>query len=88
MQITLEITPEAQAELSRQAAISGRGPEAHAATLLLEALHVPLPGQLPAPGDGVTFGQRLVEVCAMISGMTEDIDFSRDPSTWRPLDLS
>ena len=88
MQITLEITPEAQAELSRRAAISGRGPEVHAATLLEEALHVPLPSQLPELVDGVTFGQRLVAVCAMISGLTEDVDFSRDSSTWRPLDLS
>ena len=88
MQITLEITPEAQAELSRQAAISGRGPEAHAATLLQEALHVPLPGQLPAPGDGVTFGKRLVDVFAMIQGLADDVDFTRDPSPGRPIDLS
>ena len=88
MQITLEITPEAQAELSRQAAISGRGPEAHAATLLEQALHLALPSQLPAPVDGVTFGKRLVDVCAMISGLTDDVDFSRDRSPGRLIELS
>ncbi len=88
MQITLEITPEAQAELSRQAAISGRGLEAHAATLLEQALHLPLPSQLPARVDSVTFGKRLVDVCAMISGLTEDVDFSRNPAAGRLIELS
>ena len=88
MQITLEITCQAQAELSRQAAISGRGPELHAATLLEEALQVFSSSQVPAPIDGVTFGQRLVDVCAIISGLTDDVDFSRDPSPGRLTDLS
>jgi hypothetical protein len=30
----------------------------------------------------------LVEVCAMVRGLTEGIDFSRSPSTGRPVDLS
>ena len=29
----------------------------------------------------------LVEVCAMVRGLTDDVDFSRDPSTGRPVDL-
>ena len=87
MQITLEITPEAQAELSRQAAISGHEAELHAATLLEEALHVLPSSQVPASIDGITFGQRLVDICAMVGGLTDDVDFSRTPSTWRPLDL-
>jgi len=33
-------------------------------------------------------GQSLVEVCSMVKGQTEDVDFSRDPSFDRPLDLS
>jgi hypothetical protein len=35
-----------------------------------------------------SLGQNLVEVCAMVSGLTDDIDFSRNPSTGRPLDLA
>jgi hypothetical protein len=28
-----------------------------------------------------------VEVCAMVRGLTEDVDFSRNPSTDRPVEL-
>lgn len=41
MTITVDITPEAQVELARQAAAHGRAIEAHAATLLEEAAHLP-----------------------------------------------
>jgi hypothetical protein len=30
----------------------------------------------------------LVEVCAMVRGLTEDVDFSRNPATDRPVDLA
>jgi hypothetical protein len=34
-------------------------------------------------------GQRsLVDVCAMVKGLTDDVDFSRNPSTGRPVNLS
>ena len=41
MTITVDITPEAQAELARQAAAQGRAVEAYAASLLEEAAHLP-----------------------------------------------
>jgi plasmid stability protein len=41
MTITLDITPELQAELARQAAAHGSAIEAYAAALLEEALHLP-----------------------------------------------
>jgi hypothetical protein len=41
MTITVDIRPEVQAELARQAAAHGRALEAHAASLLEEAAHVP-----------------------------------------------
>lgn len=41
MTITVDITPEAQAELARQAAAYGRAIEAYAASLLEEAAHLP-----------------------------------------------
>ncbi len=41
MTITVDITPEAQAELARQAAAHGRAIEAYAASLLEEAAHLP-----------------------------------------------
>ena len=45
--ITVDIKPETQAELARQAAAHGRALEAHAATLLEDAVHLPTgPSQL------------------------------------------
>jgi hypothetical protein len=41
MTITVDITPEVQAELARQAATHGRAVEAYAAILLEEAVHLP-----------------------------------------------
>ena len=40
MLITVDITPEVEAELIRQAAAHGRDIEAHAATLLEDAVHL------------------------------------------------
>ena len=41
MTITVDIAPEVQAELARQAAAHGRAVEAYAASLLEEAVHLP-----------------------------------------------
>lgn len=41
MTITVDIRPEVQAELARQAAAHGRAIEAYAASLLEEAVHLP-----------------------------------------------
>ena len=41
MTITVDIRPEVQAELARQAAAHGRPVEAYAASLLEEAVHLP-----------------------------------------------
>jgi hypothetical protein len=46
--ITLDIRPEVQAELARQAAVHGRALEAHAASLLEEAVHLPAATSQPA----------------------------------------
>jgi hypothetical protein len=46
MTITLDIAPEVQAQLARQAAAQGRVLEAYAAGLLEEAAHLPVPGHL------------------------------------------
>ena len=41
MTITVEVRPEVQAELARQAAAHGRPLEAYAATMLEDAVHLP-----------------------------------------------
>ncbi|MGD0438547.1 MAG: hypothetical protein ABSB86_18970 [Bryobacteraceae bacterium] len=87
MTITVDIRPEVQAELARQAAAHSRAIEVYVANLIEEAVHLPA-GEA---NNGESHGQRtksLVEVCAMVRGLTEEVDFSRDASTGRPIDLS
>jgi hypothetical protein len=86
--ITIDITPEVKAALARQAAAQGREVESYVASLLAEAVH-------PNAGSGTNAQQQkregrksLVEVCAMVRGLTDDVDFSRDPDTGRTVDLS
>jgi hypothetical protein len=82
MTIIVDIRPEVQAQLARQAASRGTRIEAYAASLLEDAVH------LPAGAAGAGQGKSLVEVCAMVRGLADDADFSRNPSTGRPVDLS
>jgi hypothetical protein len=87
MTITVDIRPEVQAEIARQAASHGRAIEAYAASLLEEAVDLPA-GTLTNAERRQREGTRsLVEVCAMVRGLTDDVDFSRDPSTDRPVEL-
>ena len=82
MTITVDITPEVQAELARQAASHGRAIEAYAASLLEEAIH------LPAAATRLSQGKSLREVFEAVRGLADDIDFSRNSSAGRPVDLS
>ncbi len=85
MTITVDISPEVQAELARQAAARGRAIEAHAASLLEDAVH------LPAERTPRRTGQELIDACASVRGLLtdEEIDtlFSRSPSSARPVDF-
>ena len=74
MTITLDITPEVQAELARQAAESGRAVEAYASSLLEEAIHVPA-GALPKAPPA----KDMVELFAPLRGL--NLDFERDSGT-------
>ena len=86
MSITVEIRPEAEAELARQAASQGRALEAYAASLLEDAARVPTE-QSPH-----RTGQAIIDAFAEIRGLLSDdeIDrmFTRNPSGARPVDLS
>ncbi len=86
MTIVVDIRPEVQAELARQAAVQGRAIEAVAADLLEEAVH--LPGTLPARASA----ENLMELSEPVRGLlaNEEIDtiFRRNPSTACPIDLS
>ena len=84
MTITLDITPEVQAELARQAAAQGRALEAHAASLLAEAVHI----SVETPHKQRT-GRALIDASAKVRGLLsdEEVDtlFSRTPSLGRPV---
>ena len=88
MTITVDIRPEVQVELARQAAAHGRPVEVYAASLLEEAVHLPAGGVTNAEKREREERKSLVEVCAMVRGLTDDVDFTRNPSTGRPVDLS
>ena len=87
MTITVEVRPEVEAVLARQAAACGRGLEAHAACLLEEAARLPSASvRSGAPAEA----NDLVELFAPVRGLFADgeLDFSRNPSAARPIDLS
>jgi hypothetical protein len=85
MSITVDVRPEVEAELARQAAIRGRAIEVHAATLLEDAVHLPV-----KPLRRRT-GQELIDACARVRGLLtdEEIDtlFRRAPSFARSVDF-
>ncbi len=88
MTITLDIALEVEAELARRASAHGRAMEAYAAGLLEDAVRRPSEGLTNTEKRQREGRKSLVEVCAMVRGLTEDVDFSRNPSTGRPVDLS
>ena len=93
MIITLDVRPEVQAELARQAALQGRAIESVATALLEGAVH-PVSAGPPATAAPLEHrtGQALIDAFADIRGLftDEEIDrmFSRNQSTARPVDLS
>jgi hypothetical protein len=77
--MTIEIhQPELESLISQQMA-SGRFQDVE--DVLLHALRS-APILKPAPN------RSLVEVCAMVRGLMDDVDFSRNASTDRPLELA
>ena len=80
--ITVNIKPEVQAELARRAASHGSPIEAYAANLLEEAV------QLPGGATSAPRSKSLREVFETVRGLADDVDFRRNPSTGRPIDLS
>ena len=83
MTIKLEIKPETEAELSRQAELAGHPLERYAAGLLDVA------AQVQAPNQASQTGRALIEAGAKIRGLLtdEEVDslFSRTPSPDRPV---
>jgi len=78
MTITLDIRPETEAELARQAAAHGLGVGAYAATLLEEATQASSSKSKPSTKD-------MVELFAPLRGL--NLDFERDRDTGRDINL-
>jgi hypothetical protein len=82
MTITLDIGPEIEAELARQAAGHGLGIGAYAASRLEEAAHLGTSSvRLGAPAEA----KDMVELFAPLRGI--NIDFERDRDTGRDISL-
>jgi len=79
MTIMLDIRPEVQAELARQAAAQGRAIEAVATDLLEEAVHIPVEAPAKPPAKD------MLELFAPLRGL--NIDFERDRDPGRDLQL-
>jgi hypothetical protein len=83
MTITVDVTPDVQAALARQAAAQGRAVEAHAASLLEEAVHL---SQVHPPHDRDSQPKRqrapgkksLAQLFAESPFRGLDLDFDRD----------
>ncbi|HTX34833.1 MAG TPA: hypothetical protein VME43_07425 [Bryobacteraceae bacterium] len=69
MTITVEISPEVQAELARQAAAHGQAVETYAASLIEEATRP----RMPKPAED------MVELFAPLRGLNIDFERDRDP---------
>jgi hypothetical protein len=79
--MTIQITrPEVEA-LIEERLRSGAFKDAE--DVILQALQ-----SCPPPPLQAQLGRTLVEVFEAIRGMADDLDFSRNPSTGRPVDLS
>ena len=72
MAITVDISPETEAELARQAALRGRPVEDYAAKLLEAAVQVPSP-------HAASEARNMVELFAPLRGLNIDFDRDRDP---------
>jgi hypothetical protein len=88
MTITVEIRPELQAELARQAAAKGRAIEAYAASLLEEAAHASRTQEPAQIAEAENLFDLFTPVRGLLTDEEIDVMFQRDPSTARPVDLS
>lgn len=92
--MTIEITRPETEELIRQCLQTGQFNDVD--ELLVEALGALQGKDSGGPVATPTNAEHrkreghmgLVEVCAMVKGLTDDLDFSRNPSTGRPVSLS
>jgi len=76
MTVTIKLPPEKEKAFKAQARARGLSVEQWLLELAERA------ARQPAQLD-----RNLVDVCAMVKGLADDLDFSRNPSTSRSIDL-
>jgi hypothetical protein len=79
MNMTIDISPEERAAYKAQASAEGLSVEEWLKKLANERAR-------PQTPPGIE-GREFLAVCAKVKGLTDDLDFSRNRSTARPLDL-
>jgi hypothetical protein len=80
-------SPEAEAIIRRRMSVGGFK---DAEEVIIQALKSSPAAEMPAGASAAQkplLQKTLVELCDPIRGLMDDIDFSRNPSTARPLDL-
>ncbi|HEV2991680.1 MAG TPA: hypothetical protein VG759_24815 [Candidatus Angelobacter sp.] len=85
MTITLDIRPEIEAELVRQAAAQGSALEEYVASLIEKAVNAPVES---ARSHLDALHKTLRETFESVRGLADDVDFARNKSTARPVNLS
>ena len=75
MTITLEIQPEIERGLLARAQARGISMTAFVEEIVAREAHLGT-------------GQELIDVCARVRGLADDLDISRNPSSGRAVDLS
>jgi hypothetical protein len=92
MTITVDVTPDVQAALAREAAARGRAVEVHAANLLEAAVHLslahPQQDQTPRPKRQRPPGRKsLAQLFAESPFRGLNLDFQRDRDLGRDIEL-
>jgi hypothetical protein len=82
MTITLDLKPEIERGLLAQAQARGVSLKDYVQEIVAREVHVQ-----EAPTSRQT-GQELIDICARVRGLADDLDTTRNPSTGRPVDLS
>jgi len=86
MTMLIEIKPEVEAELSRQAAAQGIDVNAYAASLLELAANSPGVFREVSRSDSLNLRRSLRDVFEAVRGFADDVNSARNPSVGRPVD--
>ena len=82
MSITLDLQPEIEQGLLAQARAKGVSLTDYVQEIVAREAHV------PKPSASVRTGQELIDACASVRGLADDLDIARNPSTGRPVDFT